>query len=196
MTRRELMFLLAGAMTVPRAVRAQQETMPVIGYLHFASPGSQSSFLAAFRQGLRETGYVEGENVALEHRWAEGKYDRLPALATDLVSRKVDVIVAVSGPSALAAKNASSKIPIVFMTGAETQSAMVWSPASPARAVISPELAFYLSSCIPSGSNCFPTCFPTRRRSPCSSTQTFRLRNRSSEASRKRRARKGCSSRS
>jgi putative ABC transport system substrate-binding protein len=119
MTRRELMFLLAGAMTVPRAVRAQQETMPVIGYLHFASPGSQSSFLAAFRQGLQETGYVEGENVALEYRWAEGKYDRLPALATDLVSRKVDVIVAVSGPSVLAAKNASSKIPIVFMTGGD-----------------------------------------------------------------------------
>jgi putative ABC transport system substrate-binding protein len=93
--------------------------MPVIGYLHFASPGSQSSFLAVFRQGLRETGYVEGENVALEHRWAERKYDRLPALATDLVSRKVDVIVAVSGPSALAAKNASSKIPIVFMTGGD-----------------------------------------------------------------------------
>jgi putative ABC transport system substrate-binding protein len=93
--------------------------MPVIGYLHFASPGSQSSFLAALRQGLWETGYVEGENVALEYRWAEGKYDRLPALATDLVSRKVDLIVAVSGPSALAAKNASSKIPIVFMTGGD-----------------------------------------------------------------------------
>jgi len=119
MTRRGLLLLLGGAATAARALRAQQKAMPVIGYLHFASPGSQSSFLAAFWQGLRETGYVEGENVAVEYRWAEGNYDRLPALATDLVGRNVDVIVAVSGPSALAAKNASSRIPIVFMTGGD-----------------------------------------------------------------------------
>ena len=91
MTRRGLLLLLGGAATAARALRAQQKAMPVIGYLHFASPGSQSSFLAAFWQGLRETGYVEGENVAVEYRWAEGNYDRLPALATDLVGRNVDV---------------------------------------------------------------------------------------------------------
>jgi putative ABC transport system substrate-binding protein len=113
------LFLLVGAMTAAPALRAQQKSMPVIGYLHFASRGSQSAFLAALGQGLRETGYVEGQNVAIEYRWAEGNYDRLPALANDLVGRKVDVIVAVSGPSALAAKNASSKIPIVFMTGGD-----------------------------------------------------------------------------
>jgi putative ABC transport system substrate-binding protein len=101
------------------ALRAQQKAMPVIGYLHFASPGSQSAFLAAFRQGLSESGYVEGQNVAVEYRWAEGDYNRLPALAADLVSRKVDVIVAVSGPSAIAAKSASLAIPIVFMTGGD-----------------------------------------------------------------------------
>ena len=119
MTRRGLLLLLGGAATAARALRAQQKAMPVIGYLHFASPGSQSSFLAAFWQGLRETGYVEGENVAVEYRWAEGNYDRLPALATDLGGRDVDVIVAVSGPSALAAKNASSRIPVAFMTGGD-----------------------------------------------------------------------------
>jgi putative tryptophan/tyrosine transport system substrate-binding protein len=120
MRRRKLILLLAGALAVPRAVRGQQKPMPVVGYLHFASLGSQSAFLAVLKQGLREIGYVEGENVALEYRWAEGNYDRLPALATDLVSRKVDVIVAVSGPSALAAKNASSTIPIVFMTDGDS----------------------------------------------------------------------------
>jgi putative ABC transport system substrate-binding protein len=116
--RRELL-LLVGAMAAARPLRAQQKATPVIGYLHFASPGSQSAFLAAFWQGLRETGYAEGENVAFEYRWAEGNYDRLPALATDLAGRNVNVIIAVSGPSALAAKNASSTIPIVFMTGGD-----------------------------------------------------------------------------
>jgi putative ABC transport system substrate-binding protein len=116
MRRRELMLLLGGAMTAARELRAQQKTVPVIGYLGGTSP---SSYLAAFRQGLSETGYVEGQNVAIEYRWAEGHYDRLPALAAALVSRTVDVIVAVSGPSALAAKNATSTIPIVFMTGTD-----------------------------------------------------------------------------
>jgi putative ABC transport system substrate-binding protein len=117
--RRELVLLLGGAMMTARTLRAQQKTMPVIGYLHLASPGSKSQFLDALRQGLSETGYVEGQNVAIEYRWAEGDYDRLPALAADLATRKVDVIVAVSGPSARAAKSASSAIPIVFMTGGD-----------------------------------------------------------------------------
>jgi putative tryptophan/tyrosine transport system substrate-binding protein len=120
MRRRELMLLLGGAMMAARAVRAQQKAMPVIGWLSSASPGPFAPFVAAFRQGLSETGYVEGQNVAIEYRWAEGRYDRLPALAADLVGRKVDVIATSGGTSpALAAKGATSTIPIVFETGAD-----------------------------------------------------------------------------
>jgi putative ABC transport system substrate-binding protein len=116
MRRRELILLLGGALMAARALRAQQKAMPVIGFLSpFSAPGGPSPSMAAFHQGLGETGYVEGQNVAIEYRWAEGHYDRLPALAADLVGRKVDVIVTVGGtPPALAAKSATSTIPIVF----------------------------------------------------------------------------------
>src|SRR5215813_714400 len=120
MRRRELLLLVGGAVTAPRALRAQRKAMPVIGFLASASPGPNAVNLAALRQGLSEAGYVEGQNVAIEYRWAEGDFDRLPALAADLVGRGVDVIVTNGGnSSALAAKNATSSIPIVFVAGAD-----------------------------------------------------------------------------
>jgi putative ABC transport system substrate-binding protein len=115
--RRQLLLLLSGALTATRGLRAQRKAMPVIGFLDSASPGPESPFLAAFHQGLGETGYVEGQNVAIEYRWAEGSYDRLPALAADLVGRQVDVIAANDIPAARAAKNATATIPIVFAVG-------------------------------------------------------------------------------
>ena len=117
MNRRELMLLLGGAMTAARGLQAQQRAMPVIGFLDSASPGPAAPFLAAFHHGLSETGYVEGQNVVIEYRWAEGSYDRLPALAADLVGRQVDVIAADAIPAARAAKNATTTIPIVFEVG-------------------------------------------------------------------------------
>ena len=120
MTRRELLLLLCGAITSARAARAQQKAMKVIGYLNGTSPDANAALLAAFRQGLNETGYVEGQNLVFEYRWAEFHYDRLPALAADLVGRKVDVLAACGGAGeAFVARSATSTIPIVVTTGAD-----------------------------------------------------------------------------
>jgi len=119
MRRREFITLLSSTVAWPLGVHAQHSTMPVIGFLGSASPGPFAPYLAAFLAGLREAGYFEGSNVVIEYRWAEGQYDRLPAMAADLVRRKVAVIVASgANPPVLAAKAATSTIPIVF-TGAD-----------------------------------------------------------------------------
>jgi putative ABC transport system substrate-binding protein len=122
MRRRAFLAVLGGtAALLPLTARAQQKVMPVIGVLGAASPTAPfvAAVLAAWHQGLSDTGYVEGQNVAIEYRWAEGRYDRLPALAAELVGLKVDVIVAGSIPSALAAKNATAVIPVVFTNVAD-----------------------------------------------------------------------------
>ena len=119
MRRRDLILGIGGALAVPLAAQAQQPQLPLIGFLHGGSPGPYAHLVAAFRDGLRETGYVAGQNVTIEFRWAEGHYDLLPSLALDLVRREAAVILAAGSSPALAAKAASRTIPIVFISGGD-----------------------------------------------------------------------------
>jgi putative ABC transport system substrate-binding protein len=120
MRRREFVARLGGVMAAwPLAALAQWPLLPVVGYLHSGSPSDRAHLVEAFRRGLREGGYLDGKDVAIEYRWAEGRYDRLPGLAAELVKRKVAVIAAATTPAGVAAKAATSTIPIVFVLGGD-----------------------------------------------------------------------------
>ncbi len=119
MRRRNFLGVLGGAAAWPLATRAQQTALPVVGMLGASSAASSATPLASFREGLRDAGFIEGQNVVIEEKWAEGQYDRLPLLAAELVRRPAAIIVASNLPSVFAAKAATSTIPIVFISSGD-----------------------------------------------------------------------------
>jgi putative ABC transport system substrate-binding protein len=127
MKRREFLTLLGGAAAAwPIAASAQQQAISVVGYVHFGSPEPYAPMITAFRQGLQETGRIEGQNVTIEYRWAEGQLQRLPSLAAELVNRRIAVLATGGGvPPALAAKRATATIPIVFVASDPVKSGLV-----------------------------------------------------------------------
>ena len=159
MRRRDFVILLAGAMGGwPSTVRAQQKAMPVIGFLGSLAPDFSAPRVAAFREGLGEIGFVSGQSVAIEYHWAEGRFEQLPALAADLVGRKVDVIAADAVTSARAAKDATTTIPVVFISGGDpVERGLVASFARPGGNLTG--IAMMVTELAPSVSSCFPRWF-------------------------------------
>ena len=153
MRRREFIAGIGSAAAWPVKVRAQQAATPVVGFLSSVDYKVTSATTAAFLQGLKEAGYLEGQNMAVEYRYADNQYDRLPSIAADLVRRRVAVIAAMGAPAALAAKAATTTIPIV-LSPPLTRSSLVLSPASTGRARTSPAAPVLVASCRQNDCNC------------------------------------------
>jgi ABC-type uncharacterized transport system substrate-binding protein len=131
MRRRDFITLVGSAAAIPLAAHAQQQALPVVAFVRDGSPEANARYVAAFRKGLNESGYVEGQNVTVEYHWLEGQYDRLTALLADLVRRQVAVIATLGNVTSVAAKAATSAIPIVFAVGEDPVKLGLLSPVSP-----------------------------------------------------------------